>query len=85
MDLDHSPRQLFGRLRMLQRSNRNFDAVGLVDRILAIVSVQRFFDRNPRLDAGSRKLASLALASRVRVHSRLSVKKMLISAEPSFS
>ena len=49
--------QLFGRLRMLQRSNRNFDVVGLVDRILGIVSVQRFFDRNPRLDAGSRKLS----------------------------
>ena len=29
----------------------------LVDRIVAIVSVQRFFDRNPRLDAGSRKLS----------------------------
>ena len=33
------------------------NAVGLVDRILAIVSVQRFFDRNLRLDAGSRKLS----------------------------
>ena len=28
-----------------------------MDRILAIVSDQRFFDRNPRLDAGSRKLS----------------------------
>ena len=49
--------QLFGRLRMLQRSNRNFDAVGLVDRIIGIVAVQRFFDRNPHLDAGSNKLS----------------------------
>ena len=46
-----------GRMRMLQLSNRNFNAVGLVDRIVAIVSVQRVFDRNPRLDAGSYKLS----------------------------
>ena len=49
--------RLFGRLRMMQRSNRNFDAVGLVDRIIGIVAVQRFFDRNPHLDAGSNKLS----------------------------
>ena len=49
--------QLFGRLRMMQRSNRNFDAVGLADRIIGLMSVARFLDQHPELDAGSRKLS----------------------------
>ena len=42
---------------MMQRSNRNFDAVGLADRIIGLMSVARFLDQHPELDAGSRKLS----------------------------
>ena len=51
--------QLFGRVRMAQRSNRNFDAVGLADRLVGLAAVQEFLDENPRLDQGSRKLSGL--------------------------
>ena len=40
-----------------QRSNRNFDAVGLADRVVGLLAVQEFLDENPRLDQGSRKLS----------------------------
>ena len=43
--------------RMAQRSNRNFDAVGLADRLVGLAAVQEFLDENPRLDQGSRKLS----------------------------
>ena len=49
--------QLFGRSRMAQRSNRNFDAVGLADRLVGLAAVQEFLDENPELDQGSRKLS----------------------------
>ena len=44
---------------MAQRSNRNFDAVGLADRLVGLATVQEFLDENPHLDQGSRKLSGL--------------------------
>jgi len=43
---------------MAQRSNRNFDAVGLAKhRLVGLAMVQEFLDENPHLGQGSRKLS----------------------------
>lgn len=56
-DNDDREEQVFGRMRMAQRSNRNFTVTGLAERMMDIMFMQEYFDEYPDEDSGSKKLS----------------------------
>jgi len=56
-DNDDREEQVFGRMRMAQRSNRNVTVTGLAERMMDIMFMQEYFDEHPDEDSGSKKLS----------------------------